>query len=154
MVITLELERFRPVFGESSGSKFLALFSRSIFDLISLTGSANYDEVLALPANANEIPEVIKSLEGPHHIFCITADAPFRSPPPDTLTNAKLGVLPMFSTGFSMSKLQIALQLIFQIDYQGQYQQSRQLLGHLADADRIVFKSEPYATTAILEMNE
>lgn len=146
MAIELKVSLFRPVFGDPEGAKFAAIVPRSIFDLIKLTGSAGYSEVLSIAANADEIPQAVSSLNGPHHIFCITADTSFYSPPQEDLANAKLGVLPMFSTGFSVSKLERALQIIFQLDYKSQYNRSKQLISHLNNADNLILEFGKYET--------
>jgi hypothetical protein len=143
----LDVSKLRPIFGEPTDARFLALFSKSIFDLIELKGQSDYAEVRAFPANANEIPGVIATLDGPHHIFCITSDSPFTSPLPDQLADSKLGVLPLFSTGFSVPKLEKALEIIFQLDYGSQYARSKELLSYLTEFDKITFEFGKHQTT-------
>lgn len=154
MQIDLDLDRLKGCFGPAEGVHFLALLSPETAGCFRLARGRGYASASVVPTAAGEIPALVAAIEDRAHVFCVTTDAPFRSPTWDRVAEVKLGVLPLFSTGFSWRKLREALRLIYAIDYEAQYRASQTLLDALAGAARIVFASEAHGTRAVLELDD
>ena len=139
--IKLYLSGFQKIFGDPGNVIFVGAFSKEVFPFIEIIADSSYKDVEIFSIDAEEIPATIAAIPGHKHVFCITTDATFRSPDPSSLTDVKLGVLPLFSTGYSFEKLRKSLELIFQADYKAQNEKSQQVLELLENADEIMLKS-------------
>ena len=128
---TLHLANLRGVFGDPEGAQFALVASERIFRDIDLAGSDAYSSTTFITADGEDAVRRISGLEGRYHVLAITSDLPFASPPPGAVTKVKLGVLPLFSTGYSSEKLRRALDLIQQADYIAQARSAEKILAHL-----------------------
>lgn len=151
--LRLRLRNLSGLYGQADGCRFIAIVSREFFDQLDLdTEGSSYQDVEAKAADAREIPSILESFDGRHHVFCVTSDASFRSPSPRAVWRLKLGVLPLYSTGASLHKLRRAIKLLEALDYQGQYAQSRSIIKTLGSADRLVLESREFGTVATLSL--
>lgn len=143
----------RGAFGPPQGSDFCGLFSREVRELLRIRCDAPYNRVRLTAARMEEIPLIIRGLKRRTHVFCVTSDAPFRSPGSDGMGHIKLGVLPLFSTGFSVAKLDKALRIIKQQAYGKESARAGELINRLLGANRVIVKFRRPRTEAVLEFH-
>ncbi len=150
----LEVSALRPIFGDPAGAFFTGILSPEAAECITPREGALYEGQDWHTLGADAIPEFISDLVGLQHVLCITTDAPFRSPSPSLLRRAKLGVVPLYSTGFTPSKLRLALDQLTGLDYSLQYEHAEVLINKVADADTLVFEFLRVPAEATLDLTD
>jgi hypothetical protein len=151
-MIAVDIDRLQPVFGDPDGCSFVILAAPDVVDQLTITGGVGYLNRTLVPAAAVEVPVVLQRMPARSHVFCITSDGPFLSPNASNVSSIKLGVLPMYSTGFSWAKLATALDLIGALDFSEQYAESQRVIAIISDATRLILTSTRFQTRAELEL--
>jgi hypothetical protein len=137
--VRISVRGLRGAFGDPVGQRLLIVASRATLEQLDLVNDGGYSCVTGMAADAEEIPTLLDALDGPCHIFVITTDSTFQSPPASAVAKAKLGVLPLYSTGFSWAKLRAALSIIGGTDFADQHRRARKVVAALDEGETVTF---------------
>ena len=151
-MILIDVKRLIPIYGDCSNVNFTALLSGVLKGNVEFINREGYEKFEVVFIEGEKMTEFINSLPcDQYHVFCISCDASFKSPPKAS-KNIKLGVLPMYSTGFTFEKLSKALNIIYEIEYDSIYSKSIKIINEIQNSDEIEFINNEYGTSATLDL--